>query len=103
MSSIAISRASPGRLVLVVIVAAISIVPFVALVALALGLIGGSGAAGAAGLSLLGRLGAFGEAWRYSHLGRAIFNSAVITAGAVAVVVALAGAAGYSLCRFPLA
>lgn len=98
MSGIAVSRASPGRLFLVVLVSGISIVPFVALVALALGLIGG---AGSVGVPFPGRFGAFGEAWRSSHLGRAIFNSAVITSGAVAVVVALAGAAGYSLCRFP--
>jgi raffinose/stachyose/melibiose transport system permease protein len=101
MSSIAASRTSPGRLLLVVLIAAVSLIPFVALVALALGVIGGTGSAAAAGLSFIGRLGAFGEAWRYSHLGRAIVNSAAITAGAVAVVVALAGAAGYSLCRFP--
>jgi raffinose/stachyose/melibiose transport system permease protein len=105
MSDTSVSRASQGRLLLVVLITAISIVPFIALVALALGLIGGSAvaasAAGSGWHALLGRFGAFGEAWRFSHLGRAIINSAVITAGAVAVVVALAGAAGYSLCRFP--
>jgi raffinose/stachyose/melibiose transport system permease protein len=99
MSGITVTRTSPGRFIMVILVSCTSIVPFVALVALALGLIGGS--ANTAALPFVGRLGAFGEAWRYSHLGRAIFNSAVITAGAVAVVVALAGAAGYSLCRFP--
>ncbi len=107
MSGIAVARTSPGRLLLVVLVSAISIVPFVALVALAFGLIGGAaampGAATVPGAAaaLLARLGAFGEAWRYSHLGRAILNSVVITSGGIAVVVALAGAAGYSLCRFP--
>ncbi len=103
MSGIAVSRASPGRLLLVVLVSVISIIPFVALVSLALGVIGGAAAVTGpgAGQTLLGRLGAFGEAWRFSHLGRSILNSAVITAGAIVVVVALAGAAGYSLCRFP--
>jgi raffinose/stachyose/melibiose transport system permease protein len=101
MSSIAVSRTSAGRLLLVALIAAVAIVPFAALVALALGFIAGAGSAGGLSPSFLVRLGTYAEAWRFSHLGRAILNSAIITAGAVAVVVALAGAAGYSLCRFP--
>ncbi len=106
MSCIPGSRVRLGRIALVVLVCAVSLIPFAALLMLAFGGPAGTAAAGGAGgfgagRALLTGLGNFAQAWRSSHLGRAILNSAIITAGAVAIVVALAGAAGYSLSRFP--
>ena len=105
------ARASIARILLVVLISVLSLVPFAALVGLALG--GPAAMAGAAsGQAAAGAVGALrgllanlvtnvSQAWTHSHLGRSILNSAIISTGAVAVVVALAGAAGYSLCRFP--
>ncbi|CAH0120655.1 carbohydrate ABC transporter permease [Paenibacillus sp. MSJ-34] len=41
------------------------------------------------------------EAWRVSNIGTAIVNSLIITIGALAVMLGLASAAGYSIARFP--
>ncbi|WP_163537954.1 carbohydrate ABC transporter permease [Gracilibacillus sp. YIM 98692] len=41
------------------------------------------------------------EAWKQSNIGLSIFNSIVITVGALVLLVLLASAAGYSIARFP--
>lgn len=42
----------------------------------------------------------FYEAWNKSHIGTAIFNSLIITFGAIIVIVVFASCAGYAIARF---
>lgn len=45
--------------------------------------------------------GNFAEAWRVSHLGQAMFNSTVITAGSMLLLLFVSASAAYVIVRFP--
>lgn len=89
-----------ARYVVVVFMALTSLVPFYVLLLIALN---SPSRSLADRLFYLPELHArnFADAWRLSSMGTAIMNSTVITAGAVAIVVLVAGSAGYAIARFP--
>lgn len=75
--------------IVVLLIACISLLPFAVLLAVSLTGTGG-------GL----HVGNYLAAARFSHIGQAVLNSLVITAGSLALIVTFAGAAGYAIARF---
>ena len=81
----------------VLIIALAALIPFYALLLIALK--GPEGGLGAIGLLPDFHFDNFLIAWRKSDMGRAMLNSAVITCGAVVLLVTLSSMAGYSIAR----